>query len=386
MKICKYFPCTNELPAKSRTFCSAEHQVAHRNATKRRINAETLPEKICDYSPCNNILPPTRKRFCCGEHLLAAKEDAKVIYKNDNFLGDERAKYIAKKKKREQRICTYQSCNAQLPSKRKKFCSDEHFELARKAELVNSDYAMKTCPICKELFKPRFDRNVFCKKTACKDAGEKAKNSRNRPKAEMKKKQLREERRITRICEYENCTEILGVLRKRFCTKEHYTLFHEQVKLANNPERPCPVCKTLFIPKTVRNKYCTNPICKQTILDEQREVLRQERKTPSNYGSITRPYSPIPSHVYRQKRNGDVSVEYSAIVEIKEITHTDLTLSSEASAIQAFLDSGKKIQKVVFEHSAKSLEFEDMEEYEDPTDLSRFGNYSSSWNLTKLHD
>ena len=68
------------------------------------------------------------------------------------------------------------------------------------------------------------------------------------------------------------------------------------------------------------------------------------------------------------------------------ITNTDLRLSQESQAIQSFLDAGGKIKKVLFENSAQSIEFEDMEEFENTTDVSQYGNYSNSWDATKLHN
>jgi len=305
MKICFYSQCTEPVPKENKLFCSFKHQIATRNEKKRIARANRRPLMICERGGCENKIGSMKRKFCSDECYNLERNIPLICYQRDNTSFEERAKYILKKKKREAllaRVCALSSCTKKLSTMRKKYCSDSHFDQA-KEEARAKNNPDRLCKICGVRFKPVFIRNVICKDPACKRAG-----------LEMKIERHKEKR-----------------------------------------EKPKPV--------TVKK-------------------VREAPKVKSNFGSTTRSYSAKPN----KNSNNLVVQEYESKVAIDLITKVDLRLSQEAQAIQDFLDSGRKVKKVLFQNGAQSLEFEDMEEFENTTDVSQYGNYSSSWDATKLHN
>ena len=294
MRICFYSECGADVPKGNRLFCSFEHQILNRHQIKRRARADARPVMICEYAGCGNKLGSRRRKFCCDEHS-GAKVEMKLLFRNDNFIADERAACLLKKKKRDELL--------------------------------------------------------------------------------------------SRVCALSGCEKTLGTMRKKFCCDDHFTESRHIARSLKNPRRDCQICGVDFQPRFVKNIFCENPGCKRTG-DREKQARyqaqkreRRSKESQSNYGSITRSYAPRPKKLF-----GRLATDYESKVEIDLLSKTDLRLSQQPDLIQAYLDSGKKIQKVNFERDAKSLEFEDMEQYEDPNDLSRFGNYSGSWDLTPLHN
>ena len=319
MTICFFTGCEKEVPKGNTTFCSFEHQIAQRNERNRIARAKKRPELVCEHKGCKEMIKPPKKKFCSDEHYNLSRGINPIQYRRDNTSFEERAKYILKKKKREAllaRVCGLSGCEKKLSTMRKKYCSDGHFDQAKEDARAKNN-PDKICKICGTRFKPVFTRNVICKDPACKRSALEIKNTKYR-------------------------------------NKHQGAVVVKEVK---------------------------KPVVKK---------VREAKKVQSEFGSLTRPYSPrpkgpVPSHLNRSKRFGILAEEYQSKVEIEEITKTDLRLSQEAQAIKAFLDSGKRIKKVLFENGEKSLEFEDMDEFENKIDVSQFGNYSGSWDLTKLH-